>query len=44
MGRKDAVFACGDASARQEVAKLPTDAHHAKRDGILTEIGLKAFI
>ena len=37
------VFACGVAYAGQEVAKLPTDAHDAKLDGILTENGFKAF-
>lgn len=37
------VFACGVAYAGQEVAKLPTDAHDAKLDGILTETGFKAF-
>ena len=38
-----AVFACGVAFAGQEVAELPTDAHDAKLDGILTETGFKAF-
>lgn len=37
------VFACGVAYAGQEVAELPTDPHDAKLDGILTEIGFKAF-
>ena len=37
------VFACGVAYAGQEVAELPTDAHDAKLDGILTENGFKAF-
>ena len=37
------VFACGVAYAGQEVEKLPTDAHDAKLDGILTEDGFKAF-
>ena len=37
------VFACGVAYAGQEVEELPTDAHDAKLDGILTEDGFKAF-
>ena len=37
------VFACGVAYAGQEVERLPTEAHDAKLDGILTEIGFKAF-
>ena len=37
------VFACGVAYAGQEVEELPTDAHDAKLDGILTENGFKAF-
>ncbi len=37
------VFACGVAYAGQEEAELPTDAHDAKLDGILTENGFRAF-
>ena len=37
------VFACGVAYAGQEVEELPTDAHDAKLDGILTEDGFRTF-
>ena len=37
------VFACGVAYAGQEVADLPTDAHDAKLDGILTEKEFRTF-
>lgn len=43
LRQSGAVFACGVAYAGQEVAELPTDAHDAKLDGILTEIGFRAF-
>ena len=37
------VFACGVAYAGQEVEHLPTDAHDAKLDGVLTETGFRTF-
>lgn len=43
LRQKSEVFACGVAYAGQEVARLPTDEHDAKLDGILTENGFKAF-
>lgn len=43
LRQKNEVFACGVAYAGQEVESLPTDAHDAKLDGILTEDGFKAF-
>ncbi|MEP3654307.1 MAG: 5-formyltetrahydrofolate cyclo-ligase [Litorimonas sp.] len=43
LRREGEVFACGVAYAGQEVRDLPTDAHDAKLDGILTENGFRAF-
>lgn len=43
LRRAGEVFACGVAYAAQEVEEIPTDAHDAKLDGILTETGFKAF-
>ena len=43
LRRQGEVFACGVAYAGQEVAKLPTDAHDAKLDGLLTENGFQLF-
>ena len=40
---KGDVFACGVAYAGQEVAKLPTDAHDERLDGMLTEDGFRKF-
>jgi len=44
LRREGEVFACGDAYAEQEVIELPTDAHDAKLDGILTDDGFRKFI
>lgn len=43
LRRDGEVFACGVAYAGQEVAELPTDAHDAKLDGILTEKEFRTF-
>ena len=43
LRRDGEVFACGVAYAGQEVPELPTDAHDAKLDGILTENGFRTF-
>lgn len=43
LRRGGEVFACGVAYAGQEVEHIPTDAHDAPLDGMLTENGFKAY-